>query len=526
MELSDYVRIFLRWWWLVLLGVIVAAASTFFFVRQQPSIYEAKATLMLSQVLEDRQATQADLWVAQNLAQTYVELGERRAIKDAVQNSLGLSWLPDYSITHVPNSLLLEVTATDSDPQRVAAVANEVANQLVRQGPSNPQQEDEERRQFVQRQLDDLEGNIDATRAKLAEAEEALAGAFSARQISDLQGQISALQEKLNDYQLSYGQLLAFREQRGPNTVSVVDSAIAPTEPVGPNVMRTVLLAAAVGLALAAGTAFLLEYLDDTVKTPEDVQKTTGVKALAGISRIPGDRYRDRLIAAKHPRSPISESYRVLRTSLQFSSLGTPLRSLVVTSPSPLEGKSTTAANLAVVMAQEGREVVLVDADLRRPVLHRIFQVGNKVGLSNLLLQEIPDLDGHLQPTIVENLRLLNTGPLPPNPSEILNSERMDTLIDYLKAEADVIIFDSPPSLTVTDALVLAAKTDGVLLVADSGRTRRRSAAEAAERFRGTGSRLLGVVLNRFRSRRSGYYYYHYYEDEGTRRRRRKREKQ
>ena len=523
MELGDYVRVFLRWWWLIALGVIVAAGSTFLAVRQQPNIYEAKATLMLSQVMQDQQASQSDLWMAQNLAQTYVELGQRRAIRDAVMAALGLSWLPDYDIAHVPNALLLEVTATDSDPERVAAVANEVANQLVRQSPSNPQQEDGERQQFVQQQLDDLEVNIDITKAKLAEAEETLAGTFSARQIADIQNQIAALQQKLNAYQLNYSQLLAFREQRGPNTISVVDPAVVPTQPIGPNVMRTVLLAAAVGLVLAAGTAFLLEYLDDTIKSPEDVEKAMGVHTLAGISRIQVEEIRDTLITAQRPRSPISESYRVLRTSLQFSSLGTPLRSFLVTSPSPVEGKSTTAANLAVVMAQEGRAVVLVDADLRRPVLHRIFELGNKSGLSNLLLQEVPDLDGYLQPTGVDNLRLLNSGPLPPNPSELLASERMDTLIEYLKAETNVIIFDSPPALTVTDALVLAAKTDGVLLVVDSGRSRRAAAAEAVERFRQTGAHLLGAVLNRFQSRRAGYYYYHYYEvgSKGRRRRRR-----
>jgi len=519
MEIGDYVRVFLRWWWLIALGVIVAAASTFLAVRQQPSIYEAKATLMLSQVLQDQQASQSDLWMAQNLAQTYVELGQRRAISDAAKSALGLSWLPDYSIAHIPNALLLEVTATDSDPLRVAAVANEVANQLVRQSPSNPQQEDEERQRFVQEQLDDLEVNIDVTKAKLSEAEETLAGTFSARQLAEIQNQIVALQQKLNAYQLNYSQLLAFRERRGPNTISVVDPAVVPTEPVGPNVMRTVLLAAAVGLVLAAGTAFLLEYLDDTIKSPDDVDKAVGLNTLAGIGRIRADRFRDSLITAQHPRSPISESYRVLRTGLQFSSLGVPLRTIVVTSPSPVEGKSTTAANLAVVMAQEGRAVVLVDADLRRPVLHRVFEIGNKSGLSNLLLQDEPDLDGHLQPTGVDNLRLLNTGPLPPNPSELLASERMDTLIEYLKAEANVIIFDSPPALTVTDALVLATKADGVLLVADAGRTRRAAAAESVERFRQTGAHLLGVVLNRFQSRRAGYYYYHYY-DAGNKRRR------
>jgi protein-tyrosine kinase len=228
------------------------------------------------------------------------------------------------------------------------------------------------------------------------------------------------------------------------------------------------------------------------------------------------------LITVKHPKSPISEAYRVLRTNLQFSSLDQPLRTLVVTSPNPVEGKSTTVANLGVVMAQAGKSVIVVDADLRRPVLHRIFQLNNDRGLTDVLLSAEPLLDGHLQATGVENLRLLNTGPLPPNPSELLGSQRMARLIEQLKAEADVVLFDSPPSLAVTDASVLATQTDGVLIVADAGRTRRNLARESVERFQQVGAKTLGVVLNRLKAGRGGsYYYYNYYYGDGKKRRRR-----
>jgi protein-tyrosine kinase len=183
----------------------------------------------------------------------------------------------------------------------------------------------------------------------------------------------------------------------------------------------------------------------------------------------------------------------------------------VVTSPNPVEGKSTTVANLGVVMAQAGKRVILIDADMRRPVLHRIFDVDNSRGLTDVLLSTELKLDGHLQPTGVENLRLLNTGPLPPNPSELLGSQRMAALIERLKEEADVILFDSPPSLAVADASVLATQTDGVLLVTDAGRTRRAMAKESVERFHKVGANLLGVVLNRLKAGRGGYYYYYYY---------------
>jgi succinoglycan biosynthesis transport protein ExoP len=310
--------------------------------------------------------------------------------------------------------------------------------------------------------------------------------------------------------------------QGAANTLSVVEPAAVPTWPTASTKVRTVMLAAAVGLVLALGTVFLLEYLDDTIKTSEDVTRVMKLTTLAGISRIAGDKLSEKLITVRHPRSPISEAYRVLRTNLQFSSLDRPMQTLVVTSPNPVEGKSTTAANLAVVMAQAGKDVILVDADLRRPVQHRIFGLDNRRGLTGVLLDTDAVLDGNLQQTGVDNLRLLTTGPLPPNPSELLGSQRMARLVKQLQKEADIIIFDSPPTLVVADAAVLATQSDGVLLVADAGRTRRKLAKEAVDRFQQVGAHLLGVALNRAKARRSEYSYYNYYHyySVGTKRRR------
>ena len=375
MELGDYVKVLWRWAWLIVLGVAVATVSTYLAVRDQPAMYQAKATLVVGQVLQSQQPSQADLWMAQNLAQTYSEIAGRQTIREATQEALGLEWLPGYSVNQVPNTQLLEIQVTDTDPQRAAAVANELANPLILHSPTNPSPDQAQRQGFVSQQLDDLEANIDATKEEIARLQEELAGMFSAREIADTQNQIAALQQKLNNYQLNYGQLLNFMGQGAVNTLSIVEPAVVPTSPIGSSKMRTVMLAAAVGLVLAVGTAFLLEYLDDTIKTPADVEKAMHLTTLAGVSRIPGERLREKLITVKHPRSPISEAYRVLRTNLQFSSLDRPLRTLVVTSPNPVEGKSTTVANLAVVMARAGKSVIVVDADLddtqREQLFHR-----------------------------------------------------------------------------------------------------------------------------------------------------------
>jgi len=194
------------------------------------------------------------------------------------------------------------------------------------------------------------------------------------------------------------------------------------------------------------------------------------------------------------------------------------VRTLLVTSSSPGEGKSTTAANLAVVMAQTGQRVILVDTDLRRPMLHKIFGIPNNTGLTTALLAgQDMTIEEQLQPTEVSCLQVLTSGPIPPNPSELLGSHRMAHLVEVLAANADVIIFDSPPVLAVTDAAVLGRQMDGVLLVTDAGATREQALVNAVAELQKTGANILGVALNRLDMRRNGYYYYYYYyQDEET----------
>jgi non-specific protein-tyrosine kinase len=510
MELTDYLKTIWKWLWLIILSTGVAAFFSWLAVRQQPPIYQAKATLMVGQAMRQAEPNQVDLYLAQTLAQTYTEIAQRQPVREATKAALGLTWLPGYAVTLVPGTQLLEIRVTDSDRARAAAVADELAKQLIAQSPTSSQADQAERRQFVDQQLDSLQRNIDDTSAEIEKLRAALGEMFSAREIADTQNQIALLQQKLNDLQANYGLLLNYTGEGAVNTLSIFEHAQVPAWPIGPNKSMTILTAAGIGLALALGTAFLLEYLDDTLKTPEDVTKATQLNTLAGISRIVGDRAMDKLVVVNHPKSPISEAYRVLRTNLQFSSLDRPLRTLLISSPNPVEGKSTTVANLGAVMAQAGNQVIIVDADLRRPSQHRLFGLENREGLTTLLLSDEPCLNGHLQQTAVENLRVLSTGPLPPNPSELLGSHRMTALVERLKEEADVVLFDSPPSLAVTDASVLAAQTDGVVLVAQWGRTRRSYAEQTSARLRQVGANLVGVVLNQLRPGRGRYYYYYY----------------
>ena len=214
---------------------------------------------------------------------------------------------------------------------------------------------------------------------------------------------------------------------------------------------------------------------------------------------------RDRLISHFNPKSPIAEAYRQLRTNIQFSSLDNPVRTLLVTSTGPEEGKTTTLANLAITMAQTGSRVTLVDCDLRKPSLHDLFGLPAAPGLTNVLLgvDAIP-----YQDCGIENLRILAAGPLPPNPSELLGSRRMSEVIVQLKSEADYVLFDTPPVVIVTDAAVLATRVDGVLLVVSAGKTRRELAQRAKGLLEKVNAPLLGVVLNSVKYEPTIHHYY------------------
>jgi non-specific protein-tyrosine kinase len=202
------------------------------------------------------------------------------------------------------------------------------------------------------------------------------------------------------------------------------------------------------------------------------------------------------LITVSNPRSPISEAYRTLRTNLEFSSLDKPIKTMVVTSAGPEEGKSTTLANLAVTIAQGGKRVILADCDLRRPSQHKIFGLENGRGLTTMMVEEEALKDPPLQETGVENLWLLPSGPIPPNPSELLGSRRMEEIIEALLDRADIVLFDAPPVIAVTDAAVLASKVDGVLMVINAGGTKREHAQRAKALLEKVNVRIIGAVLN------------------------------
>jgi succinoglycan biosynthesis transport protein ExoP len=267
---------------------------------------------------------------------------------------------------------------------------------------------------------------------------------------------------------------------------------------------------------LALGVIFLIEYLDDVLKDPDDVQTALGLTTLGAVPVVEGNGADSGLVTLVSGHSPAIEAYRVLRTNLQFAAVGRPLRSLLVTSASPSEGKSLTSTNLAIALAQGGRRAILIDCDLHRPRLHRLLKLPNNLGLTTALVDAGADLASLLQTCEVPGLRVMTSGPLAPNPAEILGSARMREVLAGLVELADIVIVDSPPILAVADAAILASEIDGVLMVLDAGTTRREIAQRALASLQQVQAGVIGAVLNRVPRRRSGYYYYYYNHDYNT----------
>ena len=529
MELKQYFNVVFKWFWLIAACVIVASVSSYLSTRTIPRVYQATTTVRVGQAIEEANPSYQDFYTSEQLAQTYADIVKRRPILEAVAQALDLSYIPNpgnITAGRVPNTQLLQISVRDTDPQMAVKVADEIANQLILQSPtgSDTVQRD---REFILGQIDDLKAKIQQTTDEINAEQAKLDAANSARAIQQYQSNIAALDQKRNTYRANYAALMQSLQSGATNYISIIEPARLPTVPVSPNVRMTILLAAAIGAGLAVAAAFLLEYLDDTIKTPVDVERVMGLTTLGAISSIPDvQEPADALISSLEPKSPVAEAYRVLRTNLQFAGVGKENSVFMVTSSQTSEGKTTTLANLGVVLAQAGKQVILVDTDLRRPSLHKLFGLANSIGLTSMLLDDNLGVQDALAPTSIPSLRLLCSGPRPPNPAELLENPRMDEIIAQLRKEADLVIFDTPPVLAVADATIMATKVNGVIMVVEMGSTRTEICRQSVQVLRQVNAHLMGAVMNKVTHRRGGYYYYYYDASDGTdaARRRRRRE--
>jgi non-specific protein-tyrosine kinase len=512
-NIRRYLSLICRWWWLVIGCAILGAASAYIVSSQIEPVYKASTTLLVQPALTTKNSSDLNAMRASaELAQTYVKMITGRPVLKAIKSNLDLNETEGLKkrikAELIQGTLLIRLSVEDSDPSRAALLANTIAEEFIIQNRTLQQSRYADYLSSLQEQMNDLTLSIKETQAAIS--------SLGTPSTEEDQAELVRLKASLSSYQTSYtSQLKSYEEARlsatqTTDTLTIFEEALKPQNPIRPHKETNAAIASGIGATLAIVIVFLLEYLDDTLKTSDDVNQALGLSTLGTIGKL--NKGAEELVTAVEPLSPISEAFRSLRTNIRFSSVDEPIRTLLVTSAGPTEGKSTTAANLAVVMAQAGLKVIIVDADLRRPRLDQVFGLHPRGGLTGSLLEG--DMNGHLQPSKIEGLMVLPAGKRPPNPSELLGSRRLKELLGELVQQVDVVIIDSPPILPVTDAAILAQVVDGVLLVVNASETRRDVTRQAAENLKQVDANMIGVVLNKVTTH-SGHYYYHEYYGNG-----------
>ncbi len=524
MELREYFTVVKRYLWLILLTTALATGAAFYASVTTPPTYRAAATLeidLADSPLSDPYSV-SNVRTVESVTEVFAAKIKfplfLEEVKERLDLPVDLQIEEMISVQQIGSTQLIRVSAESDDPALSQALANTVVQVLIEQEISQQQASFQAGLAELETQINELEADIAATQAEIAalgDPDDALSE-FVRLERTRLESQLTRDQTRLVVL-LSSAEEFRLAMARYTDTITVYAPAELPTSPVGSRTLQNTLLGAATGLMVGVGVAFLLEYLDDTVKSPQDVKQILPVGVLGALPRMAqkGASGHISLVVTEHPLHPVSEAFRSLRTSIQFSGVDRPLRTLLVTSPLPTDGKTFTAANLAVVMAQGGQSVIALDADLRHSTLHRVFDLPREPGLTTALLSS-GGWEQTLRLTEVQGLRFVGAGSRPPNPAELLASQRFREFLSWLQEEADVVIIDSPPVLAVTDAAVLSTLVDGVMLILDCGETRRSAAAQAAERLMSVGGNLLGVVINRLSPSGDGYYYYsHYYSRDG-----------
>lgn len=519
------------WIWLIALGTVIGGVAGYAVSRSLVPEYRATATLLVNQAQTTTGlANYNDVLTSERLARTYGELIRQRPVIEQVIADLRLpttyeTLIERIDVRPVRETQLIEIAAEHPDPQLAADIANAAARTFIGRLISDQAEQTASTREVLAAQIADLDAKIRSTSEAIERARQPG---------SDTGSSLVILQAELNQHQLAYAQMLrnqqeiALNDAKAAASVRMTEPAVVPTRPVRPNVPLHTAAAAAAGLLLCVGLVWLREHLDDAVRTPERVEQVTGLHTLGSVALLPGRAKAGRLrrgpaqpapspvLVISEARSPHAEAFRILRTNIEFAQVHGACRTLMVTSANPGEGKSTVAANLAAVIAGSGKRVMLVDADLRRPTVHKVLGLENRMGLTTLFASDLQPMDVIQTSEVHPALRVLTSGPIPPNPAELLGSARMNELIEKLQGMVDLVLFDSPPVLAVADPTVLASRVDGVVVVADSEGTSADALHRATDALRRTGATMLGVVLNRLTARAGGYYQQYYQQEYGS----------
>ncbi|MEA2622998.1 MAG: tyrosine-protein kinase [Chloroflexota bacterium] len=503
---------------ILVLGMLVAGIPAFLFASSLPRIYQASATMIVGESVSGANPDYNALLAGQRLSATYALLATTRPLLDRVVQQLRLSEPSDavagrIQATGTPDTDVLTITARDRDPAAAAALANAVATELIASSPTVQGQEADFQHSInkdieaIRRQIDQAQADMDGLLAIVPRTPE------QQRAVDTLAGRLTSLRS-------TYASFLAYTAANASNRLTLVQPAVPATTPVTLPPLFYAALAAVVGLLLATGVVFLLEYREDRVRDPSELDELTGAPTLGAIGRGSRDETGagdggelPQLPTLTSPRSRSAEAYRSLRLNIQAAfaagragadqSIAAALPwTIAVSSPEPSGAKTATASNLAVAFAEAGHRVVLVEADLRRPGVHPLFGISNAhQGLTNLLSDENVTIDDVVQKTRHPNLGVVTAGAPRQNPSELLGSRWLPDALGRLRSgrDVDVVIFDAPAMDWPSDVASLGAVVDGVLLVVKAG-SRREPIRAAREALAMAGARILGIVLDDTRS--------------------------
>lgn len=547
-DLKLYVRLAWRWAWLVVLCALIGGAAAYLVSVRMTPIYQAASKVIINEARTPGTASYGasynDILASERVARTYADLMLRSTVRDAALVRLGIDPARDPQLaaqaitaitaTPVRDTQLVALMVEGPYPDLAAALANALPTVFVEELREIQAGRFAESKASLTEQLDEMSRQVETLKLQLAELE-AQHTAQEALEYTQLSNALTQSQTAYTNLLQSY-ETLRLTEAQSTDSIVLIEPAAIPNAPVRPRVLVNTLLAAVLGALAALGIVFLVEYLDDRIRTPEDLARIVPLSVLGGIGMAPTpqDHKRGRaarrsprrgaatasapvparavgLISLDAPRHAIVEAYRRLRTNLQYANLDCDLKTLLITSAISGEGKSITAANLAVVMAQAGVRVILIDADLRKPRQHQLFGLYGQPGLTDALRS------GEVTPELLQKvpgvpmLRVLTAGEIVPNPSEVLGSQRMRQLAADLQADADILIFDTPPLLAVTDAAVVGRLADGALLVVDSRKTPAGAVQRTFQALQQVNVNVVGAVLNRLATGGRAYDYYYYY---------------
>lgn len=524
LDLKQLVRIAQRWWWLLALLPMIAGATVYFMSERQTRQYAATATIRINPPASSALDVNA-VRLTQDLTETYRQLIVTWPVLQEVIDTLDLPMAIDEltertSASAIPSTQLVRISVSDPDPERAALIANTIASTFSSQIADDTIKQIQSTRASVDEQIDAIRAQVtdlDAQIQALDTAGNRNDVAIQA-ELDDLRNQRARLQQQIADLEVQR-ETVSLGVASAQTQVTVFEPAIPPPAPYAPRTLLNTALGAAAGLVIAVGFITLLQYFDNSVSDPTNIQEIAGAPVLAAIQSIPMTHPSSNSVyAVSSPQSSSAEAMRLLRANLEFAAAGRQLSTLAITSPGMGEGKSTVSANLAVVLAQAGTKTVLIDADLRRPTQHQIFTIPNDDGLTRLLMHPKEDWRSVGRPVAIPNLTVIPSGPIPPNPADLLSIDRFGELLWSIGQDADIVLIDTPPILAVSDPLVVARQTGAALIVVRAGHTRRDALRHAAEALRQGDIRLLGVVLNRQRAKDGSEYYYA--EEPAMRRRR------